>query len=79
MKLRFVDWTARRFYLAVELQWEPRDLWVGAFWTFNRWSGITGADSKHGAYIARPWTMRVYICILPMVPIHVYIDRTIRP
>lgn len=79
-RFRFVDWTARPFHLAVQFQWEPRDLWVGVFWDFRRWSaGITGSDNKHGAYVGRPWTLHIYLCFLPMLPLHIYVERIIRP
>lgn len=78
--LRFVDWTSRPAHIAVQIQWEPRDLWVGVFWQFHRWHAqITGSDNKHGTYIARPWSLHVYLCIVPLLPIHVYVERTVRP
>jgi hypothetical protein len=78
--LRLIDWTARPFHLAVSAQLEPRDVWIGCFWRLERWHGaITGSDAKHGAFIARPWSLHVYVCVVPILTLHVYVDRTVRP
>ena len=79
-KIRFIDWTARFAHIAVQIQWEPHDMWIGAFWRFDRWKGeATGSDRKHGAISAMPWSLHLYICLVPLLPIHVYVMRTIRP
>ncbi len=41
--------------LAVTIEFEPRDLWVGVFW--KRW--IEAGQQR----------TRLYICLLPMLPI----------
>ncbi len=80
MRWRFLDWTARPFHAAAQFQFEPRTLWIGATWDLHRWQAtITGSDNKHGPYIARPWSLHVYACLLPTLPLHVYIERTVRP
>ncbi|MDE2468704.1 MAG: hypothetical protein KGL35_08170 [Bradyrhizobium sp.] len=80
MRLRLVDWTARRAHVAVQIPLEPRGLWIGVFWQLHRHRGtITGLDNKHGAFVAQPWNLHVYICAVPMLPIHVYVSRTVRP
>lgn len=80
LRLRFIDWTARWAHVAVQVQWEPRDLWVGVFWRFDRWkSQNTGWDRHHGEWIANPWSLHAYICLVPLLPIHVYVMRTVRP
>lgn len=43
--------------LKVQIQWEPRDVWIGLFW---RKTGIA---------------LHFYICILPMVPLHITVKR----
>lgn len=79
-RLRFIDWTARPFHLSIQAQWEPRNLWIGVFWRLEKWKAeITGSDAKHGRYIACPWSLHIYVCVLPMLPLHVYIERTVRP
>lgn len=45
----------------VNIQWEPRDLWVGLFWRVNRHDGYN--------------IWHFYLCILPMIPIHVTVLR----
>ena len=80
MKWRFLDWTARFGHIAAQFQWEPCDLWVGVFWRFRRFKGtITGWDRHHGEVTGQPWHLHVYVCIVPMVPLHVFITRTLRP
>ena len=79
-RLTLLDWITRPAHITARLQLEPRDLWVGVFWRFERWRAeITGSDHKHGAYIAAPWSLHLYVCILPMLPLHVYVHRTVRP
>ena len=41
----------------VQIQWEPRDVWIGLFW-------------RHTDVC---W--HFYICVLPLVPIHVTVLR----
>jgi hypothetical protein len=43
---------------AVQLLWEPRDLWVGVFWQRPYYEGL-----------ARSFT--AYLCLLPMLPLRV--------
>lgn len=40
---------------SVMLLWEPRDLWVGVYWT-------TAEDARH-RYLA------VYVCVVPLLPV----------
>jgi hypothetical protein len=75
---RFLDWTARAAHIAMQFQWEPRDLWIGAFWQFRR-SHSSGWDHKHGSWSDAPWSLHVYLCLLPTLPLHIYVMRTIRP
>lgn len=76
---RFIDWTARAAHVAVQFQLEPRDCWIGVFWRLERWkSPAHGWDKHHGPYRAAPWSLHAYICLLPMIPLHVYIMRTVR-
>jgi hypothetical protein len=80
MTWRFLDWTARRFHLAMQFQVEPRDLWVGVFWRFDRYKAtITGWDCHHGAISGEPWNLHLYVCLVPCLPLHVYLLRTLRP
>lgn len=43
--------------LNVSVKFEPRDLWVGIYWTFNR--------SVESSYKR----LKVYVCIVPLLPI----------
>lgn len=43
----------------VRLEFKPQDLWVGVFW---KKGGERGFDSEN---------INIWICILPMVPIHI--------
>lgn len=46
----------------VRLKWEPRDLWIGVYWT-REWGGWWDNPVRDG------WS--AYICILPCLPIHI--------
>jgi hypothetical protein len=37
--------------------WEPRDMWIGVYWTQRVWQ------------ISEGW--EVYVCVLPMLPLRV--------
>lgn len=64
----------------MQFQWEPRDLWVGVFYDFRRSkSQGTGWDCQHGEITGFPWSLHVYVCLLPTVPLHIYVSRTLRP
>jgi hypothetical protein len=41
----------------LEILFEPRDIWIGVYWTWRR--ETLDAHSLH-----------VYICVVPMLPIH---------
>jgi len=49
--------------MKVSVQWEPRDLWVGAYWD------VTINSGEFGYYDGR-W-FDVWLCLVPCVPIHV--------
>lgn len=57
-----IDW--------IDLHFEPRDLWVGAYWKFEKGIQNPGID----------W-FDVYLCIVPMLPIRITlrIDRDNSP
>lgn len=42
------------YFVNAEIQFEPRDIWVGLYWTKD---------------IDNPGWLFVYICLLPMLPI----------
>ena len=52
----------------MRIKFEPRDLWVGIFW--DRAGRITTLDTDQQQY-------RVYICLVPMLPIIFTIRRNI--
>lgn len=56
----------------VRLLWEPRDLWWGVFWDFKRQEGgHTRRDRR-----VHWWHLRVFVCIVPMVPCRITIERS---
>jgi hypothetical protein len=57
MRLRIIN----RETLKVQFQLEPRDLWVGLFW-------MTLHQMPPPCY-----TFHLYICFVPMVPLHITI------
>lgn len=48
---------------SVSLIWEPRDVWVGVYWTHTAFLG------SHRGMAATIDHRRVYICLLPFLPI----------
>lgn len=47
---------------AVNVTFEPRDLWVGAYWDFYPY--IWNPDqSEH-------WVFDLYVCLIPCLPLH---------
>lgn len=50
------DWT-RSPAFTVSLLWEPRDLWVGVYWTRERKPGW------------RRSVIEVYVCVVPCLPL----------
>lgn len=52
---------ANRPFLKAQFQFEPRDLWLGAFWRVNR-------------QMPPPfYTLHLYLCLIPMFPLHITI------
>ena len=49
-RLRLINRPGR---LIVQLQVEPKDLWIGCFWQRT------------------PIALHIYICLIPMVPLHI--------
>lgn len=45
----------------VRLLWEPRDLWVGAYWDFKQPVPCEEC-TEH-------WTLDVYVCLIPVLPL----------
>lgn len=75
-RLRFFERVGEWAHSTAQIQVEPHDFWVGMFWRFERWHDCTGSD-RRGDY-RNPWTLHLYICLLPLLPIHVYVHRTVR-
>ena len=67
---RFVD----RPRLKVQLQWEPSDLWVGCFWRTRN-----SVDVLPPSGIPPPWFIHIYVCLVPLLPLHITILRSSRP
>lgn len=47
----------------VRLEFKPQDLWVGAYWD-NRTLGVWYGGTELG-------TFHLWICLVPMLPIHI--------
>jgi hypothetical protein len=47
----------------MQIRFEPRDLWIGLYWN----SGTFGASNQFTR-------IDVYICIVPLFPIHLKFD-----
>lgn len=73
-RLRLIEYHGRAIEVTARAQWEPHDLWIGCFWKHSRDDRVTGSDMYHGAFRGG-WTLHLYVCVLPLLPIHVYIVR----
>lgn len=65
MKPDLEKWFARWHYrLALNVRFEPRDLWVGAYWQVD-------PITEYGTNVAvqEEW-WHLYLCIVPLLPIH---------
>jgi len=49
--------------MITRVEFEPRDLWVGAYW--KRYPA-PGSASMHSR-----WQYELYLCFIPMLPVHV--------
>ena len=49
--------------VSFSIKWEPRDLWIGVYWTNSFYECFRDAVYKHGNH----WCL--YVCIVPCVPI----------
>jgi hypothetical protein len=70
-----------RFGLYAQIQLEPRDLWVGVFWRLHRWkSQSEGWDigRPQGDRFTVPWTLHVYLCVVPILPLHISLSRKVK-
>jgi len=47
----------------IRFEFKPQDCWIGAYWS------KTGSEVYHG------WHFDLWICFLPMVPLHVYVHK----
>jgi hypothetical protein len=76
-RFRFFERHGRAAQVAAQFQFEPRYWLLGVSWDFRRHGTITGSDRWHGEYRA-PWTLHLYIALIPTLPLHVYVYRTVR-
>lgn len=77
------DRTRRRWFLRVE--WKPADCWVGVFWKplydhSSMWpqGTPTKAGGKGTSWRWVRTSLDVWVCLLPMVPIHFGWKRELR-
>lgn len=62
--------TGWRWALAVE--WKPQDLWIGAFW--ERTASPQRRKHRRGRKFSH---IDVWVCIIPCVPLHLFVQRPI--
>ena len=56
--------------MQVRLEFQPRDLWVGVFLRVDK---LFAVDVTTGLDMLVRKTLHVYICLVPMLPIHVLV------
>jgi hypothetical protein len=56
--------------MKIQLLFEPRDMWVGLYWTVDEYDDGTFEAFVHGKY---RW--RFYICVVPMLPLLITLDE----
>lgn len=61
-RLRLLEYSGRRRLMICQVQFEPRDWWIGLFW---RW-----IDRVPGVQI-----LHLYICLVPLLPVHLTVGR----
>jgi hypothetical protein len=54
----------------VRLEWKPEDCWVGVFWRRGEWANNRKSKTE--------WRTDVWICLLPMLPIHLWWIRPMK-
>ena len=52
----------------IDLEWDSRDLWVGAYWCWK----VARYGTQYGLV---KWDLHLYLCLLPCLPLHVVIGR----
>lgn len=57
-------WDGGFWEVRVSIEFKPRDCWIGAYWTRNKSGRIRNTHT--------------WICVVPMLPIHVHLFRVIR-
>lgn len=55
--------------MKIRIKFEPRDLWIGVYWTFL-WTRTFSRTYN---------VLKIYICIIPMFPILLAINTTNKP
>lgn len=57
--------------IEVSLLFEPRDLWIGAYWNYDPTTyDVMWFDDKAGHTVANFHKfLSVYVCVVPMLPI----------
>jgi len=55
----------------LSLIWEPRDCWVGVYWTWK-----TGVYSDPEPTITRE--LHIFLCLVPCLPVHLIFGRLAR-
>ena len=52
------------------LEFKPQDCWIGAFWKNDSYETYHRPGIDHPALPAIGYSFDLWICILPMLPIH---------
>lgn len=60
--------------VSIRIYWEPRDCWIGFYWTFTR--GKCNTIDAPVLHWDEEW--HLYICLLPCLPLHIQIPCNAR-
>lgn len=69
-----------RFSLSLDLRFAPSDFWVGLYWRRNHWATPSDgwdAGRPTGDHYTVPWSFHAHLCLLPMLPLHLFVSRKV--
>lgn len=58
--------------MKIRLEWQPRDLWIGAYWAIKKEHGVytMGTPGDRETVAVRQDYLHVWVCLFPCLPVH---------